>query len=141
MNAIVKRWLPLGIIWVAAVVSGVIFIVGRDDDSSPAAAAAAPPSTPQSRLVPNGSSPPQADGSDAFQELVQCLSDHGVELSPGSGRPSLDDADVRAAFDVCAQYLPGRRDGSRGFRFGPPGGFDGTPPDGPSQDGGSGSDV
>ena len=141
MNASVKRWLPLGIIWVAAIVSGVIFIAGRDDDSSAAAATAAPSSTPRSRFVPNGSTPPRAGGGDAFQELVQCLSDHGVELSPGSGRPNLDDPDVRAAFEACAQDLPGRQDGGRGFGSGPPGGFDGTPPDAPSQDGGSGSDV
>ena len=140
MNARVKRWLPLGIIWVAAIVSGVIFVTGRDDDSSATAATAPQSSTPQSRLVPNGSTPPRlGGGSDTVQELVQCLSEHGVELSPGSGRPNLDDSDVRAAFEACAQYLPGRPDGGHGFGFVPPGGFDGTPPDTPSQDGGSGS--
>jgi hypothetical protein len=141
MNANVKRWLPLGIIWVAAIVSGVIFLTGRNDEASASGPQPAAASTPQRQLTPNGSTPPRAGGSDAFQELVQCLSDHGVELSPGSGRPNLGDADVRAAFEACTRDLPGRPDDGRGFGFGPPGGFDGTPPDAPSQDGGSGSDV
>jgi hypothetical protein len=148
MNANVKRWLPLGIIWVAAVVSGVIFVTSRDDDASASASAAQPTASPQR----NGFDPSTApsgprfrsggDGSDALSEFTECLSEHGVELSPGSGRPDFGDTDVREAFEACRQYLPGMSGRDRGFGP-PPGGFDGTPqPGAPSQDrADSGSDV
>jgi hypothetical protein len=144
MNANVKRWLPLGIIWVAAIVSGVIFVTSRNDDASATASPAQPTALPQR----NGFDPSTTPrfrfgdgGSDALSEFTECLSEHGVELSPGSGRPDLGDTDVRAAFEACRAYLPGMSDRDR--RLGPPpGGFGGTPrPDVPSQDGGSGPDV
>jgi hypothetical protein len=149
MNAKVKRWLPLGIIWVAAVISGVIFLTSRDDNASATASPAQQPTGSQQRQ--GGFDPNNAPGgrpfgfggggSATFEQFTDCLSDHGVELSPGSGRPDLSDADVQAAFEACRQYLPGGD-----LRFGPRGDdHEGTPPtvpDTPSQDGGgNGSDV
>ena len=147
MNTKVKRWLPLGIIWVAAIVSGVIFVTSRNDNAEATAAPAHPTASPQRNGFDPNSAPSGPrfrfgdGGSDALAEFTECLSEHGVEVSPGSGRPDFDDSDVRAAFEACRQYLPDRPDRDRGFGP-PPGGFDGQPqPDAPSQDGGSGSDV